>query len=142
MKRGRKSAEDQLAVVPISGARMDPPAHLSDAEASEWREIVNSLPAAYFRPSDVPLLAAYCTASAIYKQARHHVDEKGLVLIDERGRMTANPASQILTNQASSMAQLAVKLRLCPSARYTPKSAATKTASSGTGKKPWASEEA
>lgn len=137
MKRGRQSVEDRLTVVPVSGARMEPPEFLTDAEAAEWRDIVSSLPADYFRPSDVALLAAFCTASAVYKQARALIAEKGLVIADERGKLTANPASQILTAQASSMAQMAGKLRLCPSSRYNAKSANTKANSVGAGSKPW-----
>lgn len=136
-KRGRKSAESQLTVVEVSGQRMPAPAHLSPEEVVEWRDIVDSLPADYFRPGDVPLLAAYCTASAFYKQAKAEMRAMGITIMDERGKTYANPAHQVLTSQASAMAQMAVKLRLCPSARYTEKSAGTKANSGASGARPW-----
>lgn len=138
-KRGRPSLGDRLSVVPVSGARMNAPAYLSDAEAAEWTEIVSSLPADYFRPSDIPLLSALCTASALHKQARAFIEEKGLITVDDHGVCRPNPASQILTAQASSMAQMAGKLRLCPSSRYDEKKANTKANQVSAGRKPWQS---
>jgi P27 family predicted phage terminase small subunit len=125
-------------VVPISDDRIAPPAHLTKAQADEWRSIVDSLPADYFRPGDVPLLGAYCTASVFYKRAAADLEVRGLYLSDDKGREFVNPAHQVLTSQASAMAQMAVKLRLCPSARYTEKSAQTKTTRAGA-KRPWES---
>jgi P27 family predicted phage terminase small subunit len=136
MKRGRKSIAD-LTVVSLSGSRIAAPDHLTAAMQDEWAGIVDSLPADYFRPGDVPLLAAYVTASVFYKRASADMEARGLYLTDDRGREFVNPAHQVLTSQASAMAQMAVKLRLCPSARYTEKSAATKTASAGGAGRPW-----
>lgn len=134
-KRGRKSIGD-LSVVRVSDARIAPPDHLDEAEAAEWRAIVDSLPADYFRPGDVPLLGAFCTASALYKQARAAIKRDGITVEDGR-RTYPHPAKDILTTQASSMAQMAVKLRLCPSARYTEKSAATKADQAAGARRPW-----
>jgi P27 family predicted phage terminase small subunit len=136
-KRGRKSAAD-LSVVRLTGNRMDAPAHLSEAQAAEWSLIVNSLPADFFRPSDVPLLGSFCVASAFYKEAAAMIQAEGIVLEMDNGRKYPHPAKDLLTSQASAMAQMAVKLRLCPSSRYTEKTAATKTPTSASGQaKPW-----
>lgn len=138
--RGRKSLAG-LAVVPVSGRRMPPPEHLTPPQAEEWRQIVDSLPADYFRPGDAPLLAAFCVASAFYKKAAQMMEEEGLVLEDDRGRRQAHPAASILTTQASSMAQMSVKLRLAPSSRYSEKQASTKAGQAGR-KRPWDDDEA
>ena len=134
-KRGRKSAAD-LSVVKVSGARVSAPAHLTPSQHAEWTLIVNSLPADYFRPGDIPLLGSFCAASALYKEALMMIQAEGIVL-DGGGRRYAHPAKDILTSQASAMAQMAVKLRLCPSARYTEKSAQTKTSAGSTKARPW-----
>lgn len=134
--RGRKSAAS-LGVVPITGQRIAAPEHLTDDQAREWAAIVESLPPDYFRPGDVSLLAAYVTASVFYRRASADMEARGMVLTDDRGKEYVNPAHHVLTSQASAMAQMAVKLRLCPSARYTEKSAATKTARGTTAAKPW-----
>lgn len=126
-----------INVITVSDDRLAAPAHLTPQQATEWTAIVDSLPADYFRPGDVPLLAAYCTAAVFYKRAAADLESRGLSLMDDKGREFVNPAHQILTSQASAMAQMAVKLRLCPSARYTEKTADTKTRRSGGGKRPW-----
>lgn len=136
-KRGRKSTAEMLTVVPISGQRLEPPEHLTEEQAAEWRAIVDSLPADYFRPGDVPLLAAYCVASVFYKRAAADMQARGLTITDDRGREYVNPAHQVLTSQAAAMAQMAVKLRLCPSARYSEKQAATKAGSAAKPSRPW-----
>ena len=139
VKRGRKSDADitRLAVVDLTGARVQPPDHLTEDEVAEWHAIVDSLPADYFRPADIPLLAVFCTASAIYKIARAEVYAEGITLINERGNSCKNPATDIMAQQASAMAQVAVKLRLCPSSRYSEKQAATKAGDKAKGKRPW-----
>jgi P27 family predicted phage terminase small subunit len=150
VKRGRKSAAD-LTVVRATDARVVPPEHLTPAQLAEWLAIVNSLPADYFRPGDVPLLAAFCAASALYKEALALIQAEGVVMqpveyrafnedgstkSEKFGRPIAHPAAPILTSQSSAMAQLATKLRLCPSARYTEKAAATKS-NGARGARPW-----
>lgn len=135
--RGKKSANAALTVVEVSGQRILPPDHLTDQQAGIWQEITNSLPADYFRPGDVPLLAAYCKAYSFYLEAAKEIEAEGPTLVDDRGRKYTHPAGQMVVTQASALAQLAVKLRLCPSARYTEKSAATKTRAGGVGGKPW-----
>lgn len=138
--RGRKSAAAQkLTVVGSSTKRVAPPDDLSPAQAEIWVAIANSLPADYFRPGDEPLLAAYCRAYDFHRQAAKLIETGGITLMDEKGREYANPAQQMLNTQGSAMAQLAGKLRLCPSARYSTKSASTATDTAAVSKKPWAS---
>ncbi len=136
-KRGRKSAGD-LAVVPLSAARLPPPENLTSGEVDVWKGIVDSLPASFFRPADVPLLAAYCTAYATHQKACIVLTAESLFLEDKAGRQYAHPAQAVMSNQASSMAQLSTKLRLAPSSRYDEKAAhtATKNASPA-GKRLW-----
>lgn len=133
-KRGRQSMAD-LSVVRATDARIGCPEHLTDAQRAEWHLIVNSLPADYFRPGDVPLLGCFCAASALYKEALAMIQSEGIV-VGEGNSRKAHPAANILQSQSASLAQMAVKLRLCPSARYTEKTAATKS-NGATGTRPW-----
>jgi len=130
-----------LNVVRVSGERFQPPPEFNEAQAREWRMIVDSLPADYFRPSDISLLSAYCISAAFYRQAAEEMSRDGIVYVDERGKRMTNPAHAVLTSQASAMAQIAVKLRLCPSARYSEKVAATKAGSSAAPLRPWETAE-
>ena len=135
MKRGRKSLAD-LTVVAISGGRIKPPASLTPEQVEEWDQIVNSLPADYFRPGDAPLLAAFVVASVFHRRAAQDIEARGIALVD-KGREYVNPSHQMLTSQASAMAQMAVKLRLCPSARMTGKAAQSRNGSAARTARPW-----
>lgn len=124
-------------MVRVSDARIAPPEHLTPEQAGEWRAIVDSLAADFFRPGDVPLLAAYCIAASFYKRAAADIEARGMSLEDSRGREYVNPSHQLLTSQAASMAQMAQKLRLCPSARVQGKAAAKAVGDGALPKRPW-----
>jgi len=135
-QRGRKSIGD-LQAVGFPDARVVAPDCLEGGELVEWHAIVNSLPADFFRPGDVPLLAAFCVASALHKEARADVRQNGMTIMNGRGTPVANPACGILSTQASAMATLASKLRLCPSARMVQVSAAKQSDDGAKGARPW-----
>ena len=136
MKRGRKS-EGDLTVVSLSGARLAPPPGLTEEQLTEWHAIVDSLPADYFRPGDAPLLAAFCVAAVFHRRAAEDIERRGMTLVTEKGHEYVNPSHQLLTSQASVLAQLAQKLRLCPSARMTGKSAERKGGERAKNARPW-----
>lgn len=119
-----------------SHERLPVPEDLQQSELALWMAIVNSLPAGYFRPSDLPLLKGFCAAANLHTQALAAVSRDGLLITTPQGRKRANPAVAILAAQTRAMANIAQKLRLCPSARYTPTKAATLTGKGNNGGKP------
>lgn len=126
-----------MTVVAVSDERLHAPdGLLTERQSALWRSITDSLPADFFRPGDVPLLAAYCKAWDFYLQASAEIEANGVTLEDDRGRRYANPAQSLVVTQASAMAQLAVKLRLSPSSRIGAKTAGAKSGTEG--KRPWA----
>lgn len=64
IQRGRSSGAD-LSVVPpgqISPIeRPEPPAGMSEFQQAEWRRVVADMPADWFRPETLALLAEYCS---------------------------------------------------------------------------------
>ena len=122
--RGRKSAATllQLANTPLR-LRPKPPDGLSDGASGTWKDIAGSLPADFFQPGDLPLLQAYCVASDRKNQLDARILKEGLILADK-----PHPALRLSRDEAGLMASLAVKLRLCQSARTSPESASLKTA--------------
>ena len=127
-----------MTVVAVSDRRLTcPDGLLTQRQHELWRSVVDSLPADFFRPGDVPLLAAYCKAWDFYLQASAEIEAHGVTLTDDRDRRYANPAQSLVVTQASAMAQLAVKLRLSPSSRISPRAAGGKSAQ-GVASRPWA----
>src|SRR5262245_34293799 len=108
IKPGRKTTAD-LTVIPAAprGHRLASPPDLEPAAAKLFREIVASCPPSHFVASDQRLLAVYCSA----------------LLISQRAAQ--DPSQMQAWERATRLvAQLATKLRLCPSARSDPKTVA------------------
>lgn len=113
MKRGRKSSAE-IAVRPganPASSRLRPPADLGKNEARLFREIVASCSPSHFVHSDAPLLAAYCTAVCISRDAARELatDAAAIVAWEKSTRMQAT---------------LATRLRLAPQSRADPKTVA------------------
>lgn len=124
--RGKPSSASLSVVVIDEQARPEPWPNLSEPEAAYWRNIVESLPATWFRPSDLPLLAAYCKAAARHDAAVARLETEEPVIENVRtGGQQPNANFKIIGQSCMLMAQLAVRLRLCPSSRYDEKKAHT-----------------
>ena len=106
--------------------RPAPPDTLTERAASFWRQVVDSLPASYLRPADLPLLGAYCLACDRWLAAERLIAEEGLVVGNR-----PHPALGIADSQAKLMMSLAGKLRLCPSSRIRADSADLRKAHEG-----------
>lgn len=102
---------------------------LSDAEAATWTDTVDCWPAAYFKPSDLPLLAEYCRALATASELARNLDMARTVqemkaVLDLRDREVRRAAA------------LSRTLRIAPQSRYDRHATATK-ANATRGKRPW-----
>ena len=109
--RGPKP-DNHLNIVRISSERPKPPNGMSERARKTWKDIVDSLPAGYFRKGAYPLLRAYCEAEAAHFKATETIDKTGILVKTPIGGVKANPAIAIQTAKSGEMAQLASKLRL------------------------------
>jgi phage terminase small subunit len=97
----------------IRTERLAPPAELSPDERQIFVDIVSTVAADHFRPSDSPLLVAYCRAILLEREAAEHLATHGRVSLD-------NKPSAWLAIQAQatkSMLSLSRALKLSPMAR-------------------------
>lgn len=138
MKPGKKSFES-LKIVPQLPVdrRPEPIRGLTRSETKFWRGIVRSLPTDWFRPADLPILAAYCQAVAQHDEAGAQLAKSTLILTDRWGKSYRNPLLAIQHQSALRAALLAGKLRLTQSSRYNPRAAASATNATPAGAKPW-----
>jgi len=118
-KPGRKSAAS-LEVVSNHGVhrieRVRPPEWLNESAAQEFRRLVSVCAADHFRPGDEALLARYVQVIIAGNQAQD--------------------ADEFL-KFAKVQSAMAIRLRLCPSARTRPETAGRKP---GNGGRSWESE--
>jgi len=92
--------------------RLTPPVELSESERAIFLDIVGTVAADHFRPSDLPLLSAYVRAIVREREASEQLAQ-GVVSID-------NKLSSWVTVQAQALKQmmsLARMLKLTPLAR-------------------------
>lgn len=113
----RKSA-DSLSVAPIAARRASfaPPTTLSAPAARIWREIASQTPGDHFRPSDAPLFASYVEVCAQLEAAAAELARSGAV-VDGKPSPWLAAYEKLVRSQSA----LALRLRLCPSARLDPK---------------------
>ena len=130
-QRGRQSTESKI-VVQISPTRNlpEPPLGLSKAATALWVDITESLPDDFFRAGDLPLLQSYCISSD-----RKNLLDAAILKDGMTHNGDINPALRVSRDEATLMASLAVKLRLCQSSRTRPESASLNVVHSG--KRPW-----
>lgn len=95
------------------------PAYLTGYAAEVWTKVVGSMPEKIYSPADEELLAAYCVAAAMHREAVVRLSEMGAVIVGESGAPYQNPWTGILNTQATKMATIGSRLGLDPAARAT-----------------------
>jgi len=88
--------------------RPDPPDHLSDEAAAEWRDVVNSLSADHFSRASHPLLEAYCRHAV----AARRIDQMLQGLNEEEGATRADYDRLLVMHERESRALASIGVRL------------------------------
>jgi hypothetical protein len=117
----RKSSAATLTrpVVSVAHNRVQARPETSAEIRDVFSELVRSQPPQHFRQCDADLLERYCEAVILSREAFKELQLGGSVSAD--GRLS--PWIAVLEKSHRSAAGLAAKLRLCPSARLSAKSA-------------------
>lgn len=112
-KRPLNTAEPQ-----ISGGTPLCPEHLPESARQLWQTIMASTPPGMIAVTDAPLLADYCVAWAIHREATEAL-RKSRNLLGESLLVEGAPSPylKIINDQAKIMASLASHLGLSPAAR-------------------------
>lgn len=123
-QKGRKSVQSLTIVLLGRKPPPPPPAGLSEEATATWRAVTESLPPDYFRPSDLPLLEAYCTSAELAGKARGWL-----------AKAFSPEAHRVHREALADLTRLARALRLCPSTRTRADSAALRQPELG--ERPW-----
>lgn len=114
-----KRSAESLSVAPIRAPERPPliaPTDLSPGARAVWKATVASVPAEHFRLGDTPLLKTFCEVSAMADQAAAELVSSGAVV---NGKIS--PWITIQERSVRAQSTLALRLRLCPSARIDPR---------------------
>jgi phage terminase small subunit len=93
--------------------RLTPPVELSESERAIFLDIVGTVAADHFRPSDSVLLSAYVGAVVREREAAEHLATQGVISIDNKLSSWVTVQTQALKQMLS----LARMLKLTPLAR-------------------------
>lgn len=115
-RRGPKTEHEPIFIPGLSEKRPKPLRDMTKRAKSLWREIVDSLPPDYFRPSDLPLLRSYCEAASSWELANLKVQEYGSTVKTSWGERVS-PWVTMRKEMTGEMRDCATKLRLCVNSR-------------------------
>jgi P27 family predicted phage terminase small subunit len=103
--------------------RLAPPAYLSEFAKGYWKRTLAELPPEAFSIADEPVLVAYFQEFELLQKLVTQQQNQPLTVIGGNGQPAVNPISNSIAKHNASLSQLASKLRLCPQARISTKSA-------------------
>jgi P27 family predicted phage terminase small subunit len=97
--------------------KLEPPGHLTPAEAQEFRRLV-AAPGADYRESELRPLERYCQLIMSARRLHEIVEIEGEILHNaERGTFYSNPNFAILQNRENRLMQLEIQLGLTVKSR-------------------------
>jgi P27 family predicted phage terminase small subunit len=75
------------------------------------------MPAGLYTAADVPVLAVYCTAWSLYRDALATIKREGMMITGPQGQDVAHPAVAMAAKQAEIILRASDRLGMSPSAR-------------------------
>lgn len=136
-KRGRRS-QASLTPLPTPAAalpqRPAPPPELGEDGGRRWSEIVDALPADYWRPSDLRLLGDMIVCERYVHECDEIIVRESHVVSGATGALVTNPAVTARKGYLATIIMIQRALRLPPSTRYDKKAAKLGQTA---GKRPW-----
>ena len=111
---GRRPLND---AAPEPTGRPVKPAYVKGYAATVWKKITTSMPEGLYTACDASLLATYCVAAALHKEATEMIEVESGVGINPRGTPYKNPWVSILNRQTQLMATVGSRLGLDPATR-------------------------
>lgn len=137
-KPGRKSAAELAVAAPLAKVdRPEPPYELwRDEEVAVWRRIVSDVPADWFSPRNLDLLAEYCS----HVVSSRRIAQMIKMIESEKGKFDVQNWMALLrahAQQTGRVQALATSMRLSQQSTYSPKRGANALDGNSTGPKPW-----
>jgi P27 family predicted phage terminase small subunit len=102
---------------PQPGTPLERPSFLSGEAAEIWSQVTGAMPNGTYTAADVPVLAIYCQACALWRAAQQVLVVEGLSAPGSRGQLAPHPAVAIAARQADLILKAADRLGLSPVAR-------------------------
>lgn len=102
---------------PQPTGQAEPPDFISGEAAKEWRRALSAMPDGVYTAADVPVLAVYCVAWVIYRNALAQVAQEGMTSVGSLGQKVAHPGLAVVATQAGIILRTGDRLCMSPGAR-------------------------
>lgn len=100
-----------------SGKIPEPPAHLSDAEVENWKQIIAAVPDGLLTSLDRVVFESYIRAWTLSQSAAAMVRAQGPVLTTTLGNVIQNPYLAVMNKQTLIAMKAAIEMGFTPAAR-------------------------
>lgn len=137
-QRGRKSAANASSPALKAPRRAKPPIELTERQAEHWTRIASSMPAAWFTPASLGMLADLCQWTVMREDCEYKLRMNGV--LDLPPQVNAQVRKQIVDEaaQASRMIMaLQTKMRLTHQSQRSPDAGTTAAKRATAERKPW-----
>lgn len=116
---GKRRLND-AEVVPVGSLRK--PSIITGPAAEEWDRVINSMPPGFFTAADAPVLATYCIAWVVYRNALAIIARKpeeggGMEAKGSQGQPVAHPQLTVLRAYSELILKCGDRLGMSPAAR-------------------------
>ena len=129
--RGRKPKPTKLRLLdgvpghsrPINEREPQPtgpltkPDFVTGEAAKEWDRAIGAMPDGLYTAADAPVLAVYCVAWVLFRNALAQVAREGMTAVGSTGQTIANPALAVVAKQSEIILRASDRLGMSPVAR-------------------------
>ena len=93
------------------------PDFISGDAAREWDRAVAAMPPGLYTAADAPVIAVYCVAWVLFRNALAQVAKEGMTAIGSTGQKVAHPGLAIAAKQSEIILKASDRLGMSPVAR-------------------------
>jgi P27 family predicted phage terminase small subunit len=128
--RGRKPKPSKLRALdgnpgrrPINDREPQPtgplvkPDFVNGEAAKEWTRVIGAMPPGLYTAADAPVLAVYCVAWVLFRNALAQVAREGMTAVGSMGQKTSHPSLATIAKQSEIIMRASDRLGMSPVAR-------------------------
>jgi P27 family predicted phage terminase small subunit len=93
------------------------PEFVTGEAAKEWDRAVGAMPDGLYTAADAPVLAVYCVAWVLFRNALAQVAKEGMTAVGSTGQKIAHPSIAVAAKQSEIILRASDRLGMSPVAR-------------------------
>lgn len=103
--------------VPTLAISKEPPSWLTEPQAAEWKAAVTNAHPGHLSSLDGNVLATYCVAMTVYREAAEKISQAGILAKGADQRVIVSPLVKVLEASGAQLLRAAAELGFTPASR-------------------------